>query len=556
MKTFLRAVLTASALLTSIFPTLSIAQVWIIPVEGGEMRFDDWGYVGPKGRGAMDFAPINGFGGSAEGNFLDPSGGVGQVQTVMTLDPDWLTSDPAYTVRGDVLNVNLPVFSNANMDGTVNFYKWGYTTVAGSTFNNMRIDYDGDYLVKRSDMKFMMYDTFIYKDTTGTNPDQIYATNIKFQPYALSDAIGWCGSVLASHPLALESMAGQVKFDVGFSVFLFFNPDVGQLQIIPGFVMRSYGSLEISAPNINLPFKANAVVNNTDPALGHDATHPMGFVNPAYYNRVSFMGGGVVPSGAWIYPGATGPTDLRVHPVQGANGSSGQVRADGAVWYTNAFAGYPFLLRADGNRTVTYFDANRYGPDPMSPVSKDVRIDTVTEKIVTWQPVVSDPNGDPLSCRIGTPSQNGVASVASDCSSGKYQSNLGFVGIDNFTYIANDGRLDSLPGIVTVSVVEPPPSDPCLAKYPVSEFSQTGKDGTLTITFTGNVAAHNNKEVKVCPGTGLSYKAVSTRGAVVCKIKNNSTRGAGGLRINDHLKCTDKPAGKDKVYIKVKSGIS
>ena len=53
--------------------------------------------------------------------------------------------------------------------------------------------------------------------------------------------------------------------------------------------------------------------------------------------------------------------------MQGASGTfDGEVRADGAVWHGNVFGGYPFLMRADGKRSVTYFDVNRYGPDPMS----------------------------------------------------------------------------------------------------------------------------------------------------------------------------------------------
>lgn len=49
------------------------------------------------------------------------------------------------------------------MDGHVNFFNWGYTTVAGSRFDNMQIDLDGDYLVKRSDMNFQLYDIFKYQ---------------------------------------------------------------------------------------------------------------------------------------------------------------------------------------------------------------------------------------------------------------------------------------------------------------------------------------------------------------------------------------------------------
>jgi hypothetical protein len=61
--------------------------------------------------------------------------------------------------------------------------------------------------------------------------------------------------------------------------------------------------------------------------------------------------------------------------------------------------------------------------------------------------------------------------------------------------------------------------------------------------------------VKLCPGTTLKYQTSSTQGPVVRKVKNNTTRNSGSLKINDHLKCTDKPAGKDKVGFKVKSGV-
>ena len=92
-------------------------------------------------------------------------------------------------------------------------------------------------------------------------------------------------------------------------------------------------------------------------------------------------------------------------------------------------------------------------------------------------------------------------------------------------------------------------------QYPVSQFSQTGKQGTLSLSFSGNIVSHTNKTVNICPGTALSFQAQSSVGSVVCKIKNNVTTGSGTLKIRDHLKCTDKPAGKDKVGFKVKSGV-
>jgi hypothetical protein len=182
--------------------------------------------------------------------------------------------------------------------------------------------------------------------------------------------------------------------------------------------------------------------------------------------------------------------------------------------------------------------------------------------VISWTPFVMTLFSPIVpTCAIAAAPGNGTATVAADCSSGTYQSNPGFIGTDSFFYNATICPTPTGPcyvdsDTVTVAVTEPLPTDPCLAQYPVSQFSQTGKEGTLTISITGNITAHANKVVKVCPGTTLKYQTSSTKGPVVCKVKNNTTRGSGSLKINDHLKCTDKPAGKDKVNFKVKSGVS
>ena len=348
----------------SFLSSQAIATVWVTPMVGGEIRFDDWGYTGPGGRGAEDFSPLSGgFGGPAEGNDADPNGGIGQIQTVLTLFPDFLTPDDPTNAIGDLTGV--PSFTNANADAVVNFYDWAYTTEGGSTFASMQIDYEGDYFIKLQDMNFVLHDTFFYRDTTGTNPDQDFDTNINFKPWAISDAKGWCGSVLASHPLALEPMAGQVMFDVVFETFLPTTTEPSW-QVVPNFIMRSYGTVEVIGGAGDQYFKASAVVNNTSPVGTRDATHPLGYADANYYNRVSFMGAGQVPGGIWIMPGAVTAKDVRVHPIQEANGTTaGEVRSDGAIWHENSFAGYPFLLRADGQRTLTYFDEAVYGPDPI-----------------------------------------------------------------------------------------------------------------------------------------------------------------------------------------------
>ena len=318
------------------------------------INFDDWGYKGPTVNGytvgANDFQVGSGFDASR----------IGQIQNVVTKNPDWKTPDPSWnpsspTNTNKVVDDsnNGTVYPNASMDGTVNFYKWAYTTVGGSTFNNMTIDKAGNYFVSKNDMHFQFYDTFQYNNgTTDSNGNPIVQnidTTINFQPYAISDARGWCGSVLVSNPNGVSQMAGQVTFDFAFDAYLGnshpSDPETSYAtQIVPGFVMRSYGSYTISAKGLN--YAGSAVMNNTNPQTGQ--------LDPAWQNQVSFLGGGVVPKGVWVYNDGT--SNVTVAADQSVAGTtSGQVRSsDGATWHQNSFAGYAFLMRADGSRTLTY----------------------------------------------------------------------------------------------------------------------------------------------------------------------------------------------------------
>lgn len=344
MKKFslLSAVLLASPVFTA------TAATWTTDIDAatygvtGSIVFNDHGYVGPAGVGANDFQVGAGFDALR----------IGQIQTVVTKDPDGLTSDAPKTVLGDLDDGN--VYKKANMDGQVNFYTWAYTTVGGSTFNNMTIDKAGNYFVAKNDMAFQYYDVFNYVDgRTGDQtraPDLVRDTLLNFQPYAVSDARGWCGSVLTSDPNAQERMAGQVTFDFAFDVYFDGDTPTGggvdrfsSTQIIPDFVMRSYGDYSMTVNGIT--YTGSAVENNTNPLTGA--------LDPAWHNQVSFLGGGVIPLGVWVF--ADGTADVTVAEVQGVAGTANhQTRADGATWHQNNFAGYGFMLRADGTRTLTF----------------------------------------------------------------------------------------------------------------------------------------------------------------------------------------------------------
>mgnify|MGYP001096723959 CR=1 FL=1 len=330
----------------------------------GTIKFNDWGYKGPRGVGANDFQVGPGFDHAPYR--------LGQVQNVLSVAPDWKTGDPAYHVIGDSLisyttttaspgftintslanlalmtnyttlgSVGVAAYRNASMDGQTNFFLMGYTSPPGQKFNNMKIDRAGNYFVAKADMQWKYYGEFHYHDTTGKNADQVVKTNIGFQPYPISDAKGWCGSTLIANPNGTERMAGQVTFDFALA------PKIAGIahpvQYVPNFVMRSYGDYEIDvrhATGIRQQYKGSAVGNNTNPATHVDGMGAQ--LDENYRNRVSFLGGGVVPAGAWVLNDGT--PEVKVVPFG----------TRGATWHVNTFAGFAFLLRADANRTLVY----------------------------------------------------------------------------------------------------------------------------------------------------------------------------------------------------------
>lgn len=345
-------------LASALFAAPAFATTWTTTIDeatyssSGTITFDDHGYIGPTGVGAEDFqvtSTVTGITG------FNPNS-IGQIQNVVTKDPDWITSDPAHTVINDRTS---SITYTANMDATVNFYRWAYTTVGGSTFNNMTIDTAGNYFIARNDMSFQYYD--IYKYNNGTDPIQTIDTKINFQPYAVSNATGWCGSVLTTSPDSLERMAGQVKFDFAFDVY--FEKTIGintfsSTQIVPDFVMRSYGSYTVDVAGGQV-FSGSAVENNTNPVTG--------LLDPAWQNQVSFLGAGVIPNGAWVF--GDGTANVTVAEDQSVAGTmDGELRADGATWHSNSFSGYAFLLRADGTRELTYVNPEGFSDYVSAPV--------------------------------------------------------------------------------------------------------------------------------------------------------------------------------------------
>lgn len=353
------------SLLVALSVSPAWAETWTTNIDAatygsstGTITFDDWGYKGPAlggyTVGANDFQVGSGF----------DSGRIGQVQHVITKLPDYKTPDPGSNLVGD--NGDPSVFNNANMDGGVNFYKWGYTTPESSTFSNMLIDKAGNYHIAKRDMSFGYYDKFEYRDKTGANPSQSFDTRINFKPYAVSDAKGWCGSVLTPNPGGLAQMAGQVTFDFAMDVDFDFGATwYSSTQLVPDFVMRSYGDYTVSVTTGGgdlQSFEAHAVGNNTNPESIVPGVG--GTLDANYQNNVSFLGAGVLPAGVWVSADSFNPDGTRkmrndYNPTTGENTLVWDVTivdpgTAGAVWHSNSYAGFAYVLRADGLRILDY----------------------------------------------------------------------------------------------------------------------------------------------------------------------------------------------------------
>lgn len=333
----------------------------------GTIKFNDWGYKGPTG--------VAGGGGTAVGvNDYKVGAGYndanrGQVQHVVTKAPDWQTSDALQGVVGDLYNT--PPFQDGSMDGQTQFYKWGYTTPAESTFSAMKIDRAGNYYVAREDMSFGMYDTYNYRQYDTHNNlvgQQDFDTRINFKPYTVSDAAGWCGSTLKSNPNSLEVMAGQVTFDIAFDVYFDYTgipPIFSSTQLIPGMVMRSYGdyTVDVTTALGDLQhYTGSAVGNNMNPNSIVEGVG--GTLEEAYKNQVSFLGAGVIPTSVWVSAdsfNSDGSRKMRTdhNPTTGESSQVWDVKivdegTVGAVKHSNSFGGYAFLMRADGKRTLDW----------------------------------------------------------------------------------------------------------------------------------------------------------------------------------------------------------
>ncbi len=116
-----------------------------------------------------------------------------------------------------------------------------------------------------------------------------------------------------------------------------------------------------------------------------------------------------------------------------------------------------------------------------APVADPVTVSTVLDTAVSVTLSGSDADGDPLTFAVQTGPANGVLSGTAPNLT--YTPNTGYSGPDGFTYVANDGTVDSAPATVSVTVL-------AANTAPVADAQSvvTDEDTALAVTLTGSDA--------------------------------------------------------------------
>lgn len=256
-------------------------------------------------------------------------------------------------------------------------------------------------------------------------------------------------------------------------------------------------------------------------------------------------------------------------PIGGGTVDSYTVSPDGSgglqytldystVVQTGAFEGVRFRLSLRSALSAP--------PGNTAPVVNDVVVDAESAVLTEWIPDFTGDVGDTHTCSIVSNAGNGNATVNTDCSIGTYISGTGFEGTDGFTYSVTDQYRQASQGTVTVNVILTP-AILCANTFPIKQVSSFGGgqgssvNSTLVTTFTGYIITEagltsgGKNTVRICPGTTVDYKTVSSVGGERCTINGSPTAATGKITVGDKLICTNKPDGGDVDRFAVKSGL-
>ena len=107
-----------------------------------------------------------------------------------------------------------------------------------------------------------------------------------------------------------------------------------------------------------------------------------------------------------------------------------------------------------------------------APLAQNISVTTDEDTAITITPTISDSDSEQVSLRIVTQPQNGLVNLSGNDIF--YQPNNNFVGGDSFSYVANDGELDSLEATVSINITAQ--NDPPLARNDTFSFARNTND--------------------------------------------------------------------------------
>jgi hypothetical protein len=155
----------------------------------------------------------------------------------------------------------------------------------------------------------------------------------------------------------------------------------------------------------------------------------------------------------------------------------------------------------DGAASTTAVTTFRVEPVNDPPLAEDVSASGEEDATVDWVPVISDVDGDALTCSIVAPPAHGQATVRADCAGGTYVPEGNYHGEDAFTYAVTDSAAKAAQP-ASVNVVIRPVNDPPVAGQ---DAVTTTQGVAVTIAVLSNDADPD--------GDALSVASIGPAGA-------------------------------------------
>jgi hypothetical protein len=158
-------------------------------------------------------------------------------------------------------------------------------------------------------------------------------------------------------------------------------------------------------------------------------------------------------------------------------------------------------------------------PGNTAPAAHDQTVTTTLEVAVAITLTGSDPDGDAITFTVATNPTSGV--LTGTAPNLTYTPNAGFTGNDSFTFVVNDGTVDSAPASVSITVNAPGNTAPVADSQSVT----TTRDAAVAIALTGSDP----------DGDTITFSLISTpaNGTLTGTIPNLTYTPAPGFTGND-----------------------